>query len=72
LDAKGAMQLAAALRAASQAQGVSTVRRQKVEKEFKEKVGQAVDMIEEQSEKLSPDGKEALRKIREDVYGIFK
>jgi CII-binding regulator of phage lambda lysogenization HflD len=72
MDAKGAMQLAAALKNASQAQGVSTVRRQKVEKEFKEKVGQAVDMIEEQSEKLTPDGKEALRKIREDVYGIFK
>lgn len=43
IDPKGAMQLAAALRAAAQAQGVSTARRVKVEKEFGEKVGEAVD-----------------------------
>ncbi|WP_319519648.1 DUF3486 family protein [uncultured Martelella sp.] len=72
VDPKGAMQLANALRAATQAQGVSTSRRHKVEAEFKAKVGQAMDAIEGQEDKLTPDGKEALRRIREDIYGIFK
>jgi hypothetical protein len=72
LDPKGVMSLANAVRAASQAQSISTNRRQKIQAEFKDKVDQAVGMIEEQAEKLTPDGKEALRKIREDVYGIFK
>ncbi|AJY46491.1 DUF3486 family protein [Martelella endophytica] len=72
IDPKGAMQLAAALRSATQAQGVSTSRRHKVEAEFKAKVGQAMDAIEDQEDKLTPDGKEALRRIREDIYGIFK
>lgn len=69
---RDAMSLANALRAAAQAQTVSTGRRQKVEAEFKNKVGQVVDVIEQQQDKLTPDGKEALRKIREDIYGIFK
>ncbi|WP_319775504.1 DUF3486 family protein [Breoghania sp.] len=43
VDPLGAMQLANALRAATQAQGVSTTRRQKVEKEFAAKVDQAVE-----------------------------
>lgn len=42
IDPKGAMALANALRAAAQAQGISTVRRQKVEKEFAEKAKLAV------------------------------
>lgn len=45
IDPKGAMQLAAALRSAAQAQGVSTARRVKVEKEFGEKVEEAVETI---------------------------
>nr|WP_278437063.1 DUF3486 family protein [Brucella anthropi] len=45
VDPKGAMQLATALRSAAQAQGVSTVRRQKVEKEFGEKVTEAVQTV---------------------------
>lgn len=72
IDPKGAMQLAAALRSATQAQGVSTSRRQKVEAEFKSKVGEAMDAIEGQESQLTPDGQEAMRKIREDIYGIFK
>lgn len=43
VDPKGAMNLANALRAATQAQGVSTTRRQKVEKEFKAGVEEAVE-----------------------------
>lgn len=45
IDPKGAMSLANALRAATQAQGVSTARRQKVEKEFGEKVTEAVQAV---------------------------
>lgn len=45
VDPKGAQALANALRAATQAQGVSTVRRQKIEKEFGEKVDQAVSTV---------------------------
>ena len=39
------MSLANALRAACQAQGVSTMRRQKVEKEFAAKTKEAVDKV---------------------------
>lgn len=42
LDPKGAMSLANALRAAVQAQGISTKRRQQVESEFADKAKQAV------------------------------
>lgn len=45
IDPKGAMSLANALRAATQAQGVSTARRQKVEKEFGDKVTEAVQAV---------------------------
>jgi len=45
LDPKGAMALANALRAAAQAQGISTSRRQKVEAEFKEQAEQAVGKV---------------------------
>lgn len=45
IDPKGAMALANALRAATQAQGVSTARRQKIEKEFGEKVDDAVEKV---------------------------
>lgn len=45
IDPKGAMNLANALRAAAQAQGVSTARRQKVEKEFAGKVEEAVETV---------------------------
>lgn len=45
IDPKGAMALAAALRAAAQAQTVSTTRRQKVEDEFAAKAEQAVTAV---------------------------
>jgi hypothetical protein len=44
-DPKGAKALADALFSATRAQGVSTNRRQKVEKEFAAKVDQAVDTV---------------------------
>lgn len=45
IDPKGAMALANALRAATQAQGVSTVRRQKVEKEFAQQANEAIEKV---------------------------
>lgn len=45
IDPKGAMALANALHKATQAQGVSTARRIKVEAAFKEKVDQAVESV---------------------------
>lgn len=45
IDPKGAMQLAAALRSATQAQGVSTARRAKVEKDFAKEVDEAVEQV---------------------------
>lgn len=45
IDPKGVQALANALRAASQAQSVSTARRQTVEKEFGEKVTEAVEKV---------------------------
>lgn len=45
IDPKGAMNLANALRAATQAQGLSTIRRQKVEKEFASKVDDAISGV---------------------------
>lgn len=45
LDPNGAMKLANALKAACQAQGVSTMRRQKVEKEFAEKATEAISKV---------------------------
>lgn len=67
IDPKGAMSLANALRAAAQAQGVSTARRQKVEKDLGEKVGQAVDAVEKAGRKIDKD--EVLRIIREAYSG---
>ncbi|MBO0346029.1 DUF3486 family protein [Roseibium sp. CAU 1637] len=45
IDPKGALNLAGALRAAAQAQGVSTQRRQKVEKDFADKATEAVETV---------------------------
>lgn len=45
IDPKGAMNLAAALKNAAQAQGVSTARRQKVEASFEKQVDEAVDTV---------------------------
>lgn len=66
LDPKGAMQLAAALRSALQAQGVSTARRVKVEAEFGEKVEEAVaTAVREKG--LSAD---AAEEIKAKILGV--
>lgn len=63
LDPKGAMQLAAALRSASQAQGVSTARRQTVEKEFGEKVTEAVEKVAKAKGLTAETSEEILSQI---------
>lgn len=66
VDPKGTMQLASALRSASQAQGVSTSRRHKIEEEFEEKVNEVVDKAGAQVG-LSAD---QVAQIRRDVLGV--
>lgn len=63
VDPKGAMNLANALRSAAQAQGVSTTRRTKVEKEFGEKVKGAVESV--QAAGHTVDAAHVLELIRE-------
>ncbi|RRY09019.1 DUF3486 family protein [Brucella anthropi] len=67
-DPKEAMQLAAALRSAAQAQGVSTARRQKVEKEFGEKVTEAVQTVA-RTKGISAD---ATDEILSRILGVSK
>lgn len=71
IDPKGAMSLASALHKANQAQSVSFSTKQKVEADFKTKVGQAVEAAEKLNAS-SPAGLDAIRKVREDIYGIFE
>lgn len=70
IDPKGAMALASALHKANQAQSVSFETKRKVETDFKDKVEKAVDAAEK-VQSGSAIGLEAIRKIREDIYGIF-
>lgn len=67
LDPKGARDLGAALRAAIQAQGVSTERKIRMEKVIGEKVGHAVDAVEKAGRAI--DKAEILRIIREAYSG---
>lgn len=60
LDPKGALSLASALFRATQAQGVSTKRRQAVETEFAGKVTQAVEKVA-QSKGMSAETAEAIK-----------
>lgn len=71
IDPKGAMALASALHKANQAQSVSFDTKRKVETDFKDKVEKAVDAAEK-VHSGSAIGLEAIRKIREDIYGIFE
>jgi len=66
IDPKGAMNLANALRAAAQAQGVSTSRRQKVEKDFAEKVTEAVDTVA----RVKGMTAETATAIKEQILGV--
>jgi hypothetical protein len=59
IDPKGAMALANALRAATQAQGVSTARRLKVQSDFDEKAKQAVAAVVK-AKGISEEGAEEI------------
>lgn len=73
INAKGAKDLALAYRAAVSGQKVSIDRLQAAEAAARAKILKAVDAVEgaiaEAPEKLS--GAEVLRRVREDIYGIF-
>lgn len=73
-DTKGAMELARAFHATVAAQKISTDRRQKIEAAAKAKLVRAVDTAVEAAgaQGVPLDGAEVLRKIREDIYGIFE
>jgi hypothetical protein len=66
IDPKGAMNLANALRAATQAQGVSTTRREKVEKKFAADVGKAVESVA----KVKGLTAETVEAIKAQVLGV--
>lgn len=66
IDPQGAKNLAAALRSAVSAQGLSTARRQKVEADFAEKVDDAVDQVAK-VKGLTDDTAEA---IKSEILGI--
>jgi cysteinyl-tRNA synthetase len=67
-DPKGAKALADALFSASRAQGVSTNRRQKVEKEFAAKVDQAVDTVA----KAKGLTRDTIADIKSQILGVGK
>ncbi|WP_163266479.1 DUF3486 family protein [Chelativorans alearense] len=66
IDPKGAMNLANALRAATQAQGVSTARRQKVEAAFADQVDEAVDKVA----KVKGLTAETVEAIKAQILGV--
>jgi hypothetical protein len=68
IDPKGAMSLANALRAAAQAQTVSTARRQKVEADFADKAAKAVNSVTK-SRGLSA---ETAQDILSQILGVEK
>lgn len=73
LDSKNAMELAKAYKETVVAQRHSAEHRRKLEAEAQSKLTKAVDAVEGALAKNgTTDGAEVLRKIREDVYGIFK
>ncbi|KQZ14323.1 hypothetical protein ASD44_09735 [Mesorhizobium sp. Root554] len=66
IDPKGALNLAGALFKATQAQGVSTIRRAKVEKEFGEKVGEALETVR----KATGMSQEVSNQIKAQILGV--
>lgn len=73
-DTKQAMELARAFQATVAAQKISTDRRQKIEAEARAQLVKAAEkaVAEAEGNGQLKDGAEVLRKIREDIYGIFE
>jgi hypothetical protein len=73
LDSKNAMELAKAYKETVIAQRHSAEHRRKAEDEARAKLIKAVDQVAGAvGAEEKPDGQEVLRKIREDIYGIFE
>lgn len=70
---KEAMELARAYQATISGQKLSAERRLKMVADIKSKIAKAVDAVEGEigKEGGTPDGAAVLKKIREDIYGIF-
>lgn len=68
IDPKGAMSLANALRSATQAQGISTARRQKVEAEFKEQAEAAIETVA----KAKGLTRDTVSDIKAQILGVGK
>lgn len=66
IDPRGAKNLADALRATAQAQGVSTARRERIEASFRKEVGEAVDQVA----KVKGLTAETAEAIKAQVLGI--
>jgi hypothetical protein len=69
LETKGIMELARALSSAVGAQKTSAEHRKRLEEDVRDRVDKAIDKAGETSD--SPDAQAVLKRIREDVYGIF-
>lgn len=71
---KEAMELARAFQSTVSAQKISTDRRQQIEKGLKDRVMKAAETAVDQVSGAGHvvDGAAVLKKIREDVYGIFE
>ena len=67
---KGIMELARALSSAVSAQKTSAEHRRRMEDEVRAKVDKAIEKAGETA--TGPDAQAVLKKIREDVYGIFE
>jgi hypothetical protein len=74
LSPKNAMELCRAYKDTLAAQKVSSERLHQMKAEMTKKAIKAIDNLETQMAKTgeTPDGQEVIRKIREDVYGIFE
>jgi hypothetical protein len=75
VDTKGAMELARAVQAIGSAQKMSAEHKARLEAGIATKVKNAVDAAEaelKQAGAAAGDGAAVLKKIREDIYGIFE
>lgn len=73
VDTKGAKELGQAVQSLVSAQRMSADNRRRLEESLKARIGKAVDAAEGEmaAAAQAPDGAAVLRKIREDIYGIF-
>lgn len=73
VDTKGVKELGQGIQALVSAQKMSADNKRRLEESLKSRFGRVVDKAEDElaSTDAQPDGAAVLRKIREEVYGIF-